>query len=148
MQDRLGHPGRDPPAPGESGTRCFRQEKWYPLGKVLSFRDQGWDRWQSAGGIALADHVFGGSAEPAKFDGRYWMSYIGGALQGYETDPLSIGNAWTKSPDKAQEWNRIAENPVLSPSQPDARDFEKKTLYKSSIIWDRSETLGHPFAST
>src|SRR5438552_9486316 len=29
--------------------------KWYPLGKVLSFRDQGWDRWQSAGGIALAD---------------------------------------------------------------------------------------------
>src|SRR5207244_2047508 len=26
-----------------------------------------------------------------------------------------------------------------------ARDFEKKTLYKSNIIWDKSETLGHPF---
>jgi predicted GH43/DUF377 family glycosyl hydrolase len=36
-------------------------------------------------------------------------------------------------------------NPVLSPSQPDVRDFEKATLYKSNIIWDKSETLKHPF---
>src|SRR5438105_1212735 len=56
---------------------------WNSLGKVLSFRDQGWDKWQSAGGIALVDHAWGGSCEPAKFDGRYWMSYIGGALEGY-----------------------------------------------------------------
>jgi len=119
--------------------------KWEPLGKILSFRDDGWDKWQSNGGIALVDHNWGGSSELAKFDGRYWMSYIGGALQGYETDPLSIGIAWSKTPDQATEWNRIPENPVLGPSQSDTRDFEKKTLYKSNIIWDKSESVGHPF---
>jgi predicted GH43/DUF377 family glycosyl hydrolase len=66
-------------------------------------------------------------------------------LQGYETDPLSIGLAWTKSPDKAAPWNRLENNPRLTPSQPDARDFERATLYRSNIIWDREERLGHPF---
>jgi predicted GH43/DUF377 family glycosyl hydrolase len=119
---------------------------WTPRGKVLSFGREGdWDRWQRAGGIALVDTGWGGSYEPQQFDGRYWMSYIGGALQGYETDPLSIGMACTRTPDQAVEWNRLDENPVLAPSQPDARNFEKKTLYKSQIIWDKTETLGHPF---
>jgi len=119
--------------------------KWNPLGKVLSFRDDGWDKWQCDGGISLVDHRWGESMAPAMFDGRYWMSYIGGALQGYETDPLSIGMAWTKAPDRAEEWNRIEDNPVLGPTDPDVREFEKATLYKSQIIWDKSETLEHPF---
>ena len=34
---------------------------------------------------------------------------------------------------------------MLGPTDSDVRDFEKKTLYKSQIIWDKSETLGHPF---
>ena len=34
---------------------------------------------------------------------------------------------------------------MLGPNDPDTRDFEKATLYKSQIIWDKSETLGHPF---
>jgi predicted GH43/DUF377 family glycosyl hydrolase len=119
--------------------------KWKPLGKVLSFREQGWDQWQADGGIALVDHRWSAAGALQQFDGRYWMSYLGGALKGYETDPLSIGIAWTKQPDQPTEWNRLAENPVLSPDQPDARDFERKTLYKSNIIWDRAETLGHPF---
>src|SRR5947207_15537754 len=39
---------------------------WRPLGKVLSFgpasggRNDGWDRWQAAGGIALMDHRWDG----------------------------------------------------------------------------------------
>ena len=120
--------------------------KWEPLGKVLSFgRDGEWDQWQRDGGMALVDHTWGGSAAPQAFDGRYWMSYIGGALKGYETDPLSIGIAWTTAPDQLREWHRIAENPVLGPSDPTARDFERKTLYKSQIIRDDAETLGHPF---
>ena len=57
----------------------------------------------------------------------------------------SIGIAWTKTPDQPIEWNRIENNPVLGPSDADARPFEKKTLYKSQIIWDKSETLEHPF---
>ena len=43
------------------------------------------------------------------------------------------------------EWTRIAENPVLRPDQPDARKFEKVTLYKSNIVWDKEESLGYPF---
>jgi predicted GH43/DUF377 family glycosyl hydrolase len=118
---------------------------WEPLGKILRFRDDGWDKWQADGGVALMDYAWGGSNTLQKFNDRYWMSYIGGALQGYETDPLSIGIAWTKTPDKPVEWNRVEKNPVLTPFQPGVRDFEKATLYKSNIIWDRDETLGHPF---
>jgi predicted GH43/DUF377 family glycosyl hydrolase len=118
---------------------------WKPLGKILSFRDSGWDKWQADGGISLVDHNWGGSAEAGTFDGKYWMSYIGGALQGYETDPLSIGIAWTHLPHEPAEWQRLEQNPVLGPGDADARPFEKKTLYKSNILRDETKTLGEPF---
>ena len=118
---------------------------WEKLGKIMSFRAGGWDRWQVDGGIALCDPTWGGSSELQSFDGKYWMSYIGGAQQGYEPDPLAIGMAWTKTPTEVREWTPIAENPVLSRDQPDVREFEQKTLYKSQIIWDKARTLGHPF---
>ncbi|MDC0936450.1 hypothetical protein OAS39_09190 [Pirellulales bacterium] len=117
---------------------------WTPLGAVLPFRDDGWDRWQADGSVALIDPAWGGSAELQTYRGKYWMSYFGGAKQGYETDPLSIGLAWSRSPQLAKPWSRLPENPVLSPDQPDARDFEKATLYKSHILWDKSESLGYP----
>jgi predicted GH43/DUF377 family glycosyl hydrolase len=120
--------------------------EWEPLGTILPFgRPGAWDRWQADGGIALVDHHWGGSAAPQPFDGRYWMSYLGGDQQGYEPDPLSIGLAWTRHPDKPEPWTRLEENPVLKPGDPDARPFEKKTLYKSNVIWDKEETLRHPF---
>ena len=118
---------------------------WKKLGKILSFRKDGWDKWQADGGLALMDHTWAGTCELQKFDDKYWLSYIGGARQGYETDPLAIGIAWTTKPAEPIEWTRISENPVLSPQQADVRDFERKTLYKSNIIWDRSESLGFPF---
>jgi predicted GH43/DUF377 family glycosyl hydrolase len=118
---------------------------WEPLGEVLSFRDNGWDHWQADGGIALADVQWNGSCAPQQFDNKYWMSYLGGALQGYETDPLAIGIAWTQNPSTPREWTRLPNNPVLAPDDPDARPFEKKTLYKSNIIWDRSKSVGSPF---
>lgn len=119
---------------------------WQPRGKILGFRDGDlWDKWQADGGLALIDHAWGGSAEPQAFGGKYWVSYIGGALQGYEPDPLSIGMAWSTDPTRVGEWDRLPNNPVLSPFQPDVRAFEKKTLYKSQIIYDPDETLGHPF---
>jgi hypothetical protein len=118
---------------------------WTPLGKILPFSGGGWDRWQGDGGAALVDDTWGGSATLQPYDGKYWLSYLGGAQQGYETDPLSIGLAWSLAPDRAEPWTRLPENPVLSPWQPEARPFERKTLYKSQIIWDRSRTLGYPF---
>jgi predicted GH43/DUF377 family glycosyl hydrolase len=119
---------------------------WTPLGTVLPFRDDdGWDRGQADGGIALQDHRWGGTYELMPFDGRYWMSYLGGALGGYETDPLAIGIAHTTTPDQPLPWTRLKENPVLAPSDPDARPFEAHTLYKSNIIWDKSRSLGQAF---
>lgn len=119
---------------------------WTPRGNILSFRKEAtWDQWQAGGTIQLVDHRWNGTHEPLQFAGKYWMSYLGGAKKGYETDPLAIGMAWSKSPDRPGEWNRIDENPVLSPSQPDVRPFEKTTLYRSNIIWDKGETLRHPF---
>lgn len=118
---------------------------WEKLGKILSFPNSGWDRWQRAGYIALYDPTWGGSNELQTFDGKYWMSYLGGSLQGYETDPLAIGLAWTNTPTEAREWTPIEENPVLTREQPDVRPFEKVTLYKSTIIWDKARTLGSQF---
>jgi len=118
---------------------------WDKLGKIMSFRSNGWDRCQVDGGIALCETKWGGSSKLLSFDDKHWMSYIGGALQGYEPDPLAIGMAWTKTPTEVKEWTPIAENPVLSSAQPDVREFEKMTLYKSQVIWDKSKTLGHPF---
>ncbi len=117
---------------------------WKPLGKILRFQPGRWDENQVAGYIALQDYNWGGSYNLQKYDNKYWMSYIGGALKGYETDPLSIGIAWTNNPTKPIEWNRLRE-PVLSRDQPDVRDFEKLTQYKSNIIYDKNETLGYPF---
>ena len=34
---------------------------------------------------------------------------------------------------------------MLSPQQPDARNFESQTLYKSQIIYDEAQSLGWPF---
>lgn len=119
---------------------------WQKLGCVLPFSGTNhWDAWQADGAIALCDYNWNGSHELEKFDGKYWMSYLGGAKKGYETDPISMGIAWAKNPVAIQEWNRIPENPVLSGKDPDAREFEKRTVYKAQIIHDKSNSIGWPF---
>lgn len=118
---------------------------WKPLGTILPFAKSGWDAWQADGGMSLVDPTWGGTSAPERYDGKYWISYIGGAQHGYEPDPLAIGLAWATSPDDAKPWTRLPENPVLSTTQPDVRAFETATLYKSTIIHDRAETLGAPF---
>jgi predicted GH43/DUF377 family glycosyl hydrolase len=118
--------------------------KWEPLGKIMRFREGTWDARQAAGFIALQEYIWGGSYELQKYEGKYWLSYIGGALEGYETDPLAVGIAWTLDPARPVEWNRL-EEPVLSRDQPDVREFEALTQYKSNIIYDKDQTLGYPF---
>lgn len=118
---------------------------WTPLGTILPFRKHGWDAWQACGGLALIDHRWDGAHRPGAHDGKYWMSYIGGALQGYEPDPLAIGMAWSTTPDQPVEWTRVGDRPVLGPDDPDVRPFEAKTLYKSQIIRDDARSLGSPF---
>lgn len=118
---------------------------WEKLGRILSFTEQGWDAWQADGGLALSDYRWDGTHEPETFDGRYWISYIGGAKKGYEPDPLAIGLASSKDPTAPVEWIRLPQNPVLSPAQPDVRPFESVTLYKSTILHLPKTDLGWPF---
>lgn len=118
---------------------------WRRLGKVLPFGGKGWDKWQADASIALVDPTWGGNGRLQAFDGKYWLTYFGGAKQGYETDPLSLGVAWTKDPTVAKPWTRLVDNPVLSPTDVTARPFEKATIYKSHVLWDREQTLGSPF---
>ncbi len=117
---------------------------WKTLGKVLPFREGTWDAVQAAGYAALQDTAWGGSYELATHDGKYWMSYLGGRLKGYEADPLMIGMAWSLDPVKPEPWTRL-DAPVLTRDQPDCRGWEKLTQYKSNIIRDGSESLGYPF---
>lgn len=117
---------------------------WKPLGKILPFREKTWDGLQAAGYIALQDHQWGGTYKLGQHDGKYWMSYLGGSLAGYETDPMMIGMAWTKEPAKPEPWTRL-ESPVLTRGQADCRPWEKLTQYKSNIIHDPKRSLGYPF---
>ena len=118
---------------------------WEVLGKIGSFPKTGWDAWQFDCGTALVDYTWGGSYEFQKFNDRYWFTYIGGSRQGYEPDPLSIGAAWCDDPTAAKELTRYEKNPIMDPGDASARWFEKTTLYKTHVIWDRQKTLGSPF---
>jgi predicted GH43/DUF377 family glycosyl hydrolase len=119
---------------------------WKPLGPILTPGKSGtWDQANAGGGIALIDHRWDGSWELEKYDGKYWLSYLGGAKPGYETPPLSVGLAWTTDPSAANDWTRLPENPVLSSSDSDARPFEADTLFKSHILRDPDRTLGAEF---
>lgn len=119
---------------------------WEPQGKILPYgASHTWDCWQADGGPSLFTVEWGGANTIQQFDGKYWMTYLGGYKKGYETDPLAIGVAWTKDPTKVGPWTRYNRNPVLAPWHEDARVFERTTLYKSYVVWDRDETLGAPF---
>ncbi len=125
--------------------------QWKTLGKILSFGDTTnteateWDANQRAGYIALQDTKWEGSYQLEKFNKKYWLSYIGGKEAGYETGKLSIGIASAnENITKPYEWKRVGD-PVLSMTDIDVRWWENKKLFKSTIIWDKNNTLGKPF---
>jgi len=125
--------------------------QWKTLGRILRFSDttnkeqMDWDANQKAGYIALQDEKFGGSYKLQKYNGKFWLSYIGGKETGYEAGELGIGVASTnKNIAKPHNWQRI-DDAVLSKNDIDVRWWENKKLFKSTIIWDKAKTLGHPF---
>ena len=117
---------------------------WEYLGKILGYREGKWDAWQRAGYLALQDYQWGGSYELEKFDGKYWMGNLGGALQGYETDPLSIGIAFTDDAAEPKEWD-VLDAPVLSINDDSVQWFDNGTLYRSYIMEDKEGLTGHRF---
>jgi hypothetical protein len=117
---------------------------WNTLGTILPFRSGAWDSTQAAGYIALQNTDWNGDRSLLQYDNKYWLSYIGGSTTGYEAGMLSIGVANTTTPDQAHPWNRY-DHPVLSPTDSDARSWEKTKLYKSNIIYDPQSSLGAPY---
>ena len=118
---------------------------WQPPGTVLARGDgDAWDRANAAGGIALANTQWGGAGTLDTHDGRYWISYLGGARPGYETPPLSISMASTLDPTTPAGWEKLPA-PVLRPGDGDARPFETDTLFKSFVFRDPAARLGAPF---
>ncbi|HEY4209066.1 MAG TPA: family 78 glycoside hydrolase catalytic domain [Puia sp.] len=132
---------------------------WESTGRLLSFGDSTgwtgglhgenagghWDDNQKAGYVSLQDFTWGGSYALQPYENKYWMSYIGGNVKGYEAGQLSIGIAYTsKDPAVAHEWQRL-DRPVLTPRDTNVGWWDNHTLYKSDVIWDKSLKTGHPF---
>ena len=51
---------------------------WRTLGRLLSYKDDGWDMNQRGGFPSLIDWTWDGSYNINRYKGRYWMTYIGG----------------------------------------------------------------------
>ncbi len=147
---RMVYARQDPRVPAEDQgyeTWMARSQDllhWEPMGPLLRQRRQGWDGMQADGGLLLIDPAWGGGGKPATHNGKYWMSYIGGALPGYEPDPLHMGMAFSPQIDTAAEWERLPQ-PILRMDDADVRPFEVKTLYKSTVIHDEEARLGAPY---
>lgn len=118
---------------------------WRYEGKVFERSDSSaWDSKQIAGYAAFMNVDFGRSNELNKVNDKYYISYLGGNLNGYETDPLSTGLAYASSPIK--KFTRF-DKPILTPHDDDAREYEKVTLYKSNFFIDEAMTLGHKYVN-
>ncbi len=108
---------------------------WQTKGRLLSYKNEGWDMNQRGGFPALIDWTWGGSYNIAKYKKNYWMTYIGGHGTGYEAvrEPLNIGLAWTSDDiTQAHEW-QSDDKPLISIDDKDAQWWEKLTEYKSTI---------------
>ena len=120
---------------------------WRTIGTIFDRRSDGeWDSRQIAGYAALTNTDWEGDAELRSADGRYYISYLAGATDGYEPDPLYMGLAFSADPLDGSRFTRLS-RPILSPEDPDSREYEKKTLYKSFIFADDRGVTGHRFVN-
>jgi hypothetical protein len=118
---------------------------WKTLGRILFFKDSGWDKNQRGGYISLIDNKWGGSYKVKKHDGKYWITYIGGDTPGYELGVLKVGAAYTDGNiAEAHEWKTF-DKPLMTPTDSDAGWWEGLTQYKSSVMFDKSKKLGKPY---
>ena len=109
--------------------------RWTTKGRILSYKDDGWDMNQRGGFPALIDWTWGGDYELGEYKGKHWMTYIGGHGTGYEAvrEPLNIGMAWTQGDiTQAHEW-QSSEKPLMSINDKDVQWWEKLVQYKSTI---------------
>ena len=120
---------------------------WNTEGRILSYKEDGWDMNQRGGFPALIDWTWAGNYGISKYKKNYWLTYIGGHGTGYEAvrEPLNIGIAWTDGDiTQAHEW-QSGDKPLLSINDKDVQWWEKLVQYKSTIYDDPQKTLGKRF---
>lgn len=120
---------------------------WEYCGPVFHRNEEDrWDSKQCAGYAAFKDIRYDGTNSLAKINGSYYISYMAGNNDGYEPDPLYMGLAKTDDPTVADSFKRFPD-PILKPEDPDARETESKTLYKSCLFEDVLGVTGFPYVN-
>ena len=120
---------------------------WNYLGPIFRRNDLNhWDSKQCAGYAAFKDIAFDGTNALESIGGRYYITYLAGNSDGYEPDPLYMGQAFTYDPTNPDAFTRFDE-PILRPDDDDARNLETKTLYKSCLFRDVLGVTGYPYVN-
>ncbi|MGN1451260.1 MAG: hypothetical protein ACI4XQ_04105, partial [Eubacteriales bacterium] len=99
-----------------------------------------------AGYAAFCDIEYGGTGEMHKINGSYYISYLAGNSDGYEPDPLCMGQARSSDPINPDGFSKF-DLPILRPEDADSRENETKTLYKSFMFEDVLNASGHSFVN-
>ena len=120
---------------------------WEYIGPIFKRNDEDhWDSKQCAGYAAFPDVNFEGTNMLQKINGSYYISYLAGNSDGYEPDPLYMGLAKSIDPIDPNSFQRFSK-PILRPDDPDVRQFETKTLYKSFLFYDEAKVTGYPYVN-
>ena len=106
----------------------------------------GWDCNQIAAYPSFIENDFNGNFSPIKINGNYYFAYLGGALTGYETDPLSAGMCRCADMIDSSTYQKLPK-PILSPNDEDAREGEKASIFKCNIFEDKANTLGYNYVN-
>lgn len=120
---------------------------WEYLYPVLKRSDENvWDSKQVAGYAAFVENNFDGKFALQSINGKYYFAYLGGNLDGYETDPLSMGQGTIQDINSENGFCKFPK-PVLSAGDIDAREGENLTVYKAYMFEDTAKTLGYPYVN-
>jgi predicted GH43/DUF377 family glycosyl hydrolase len=120
---------------------------WEQYCTILRRNDKNrWDSKQCAGYAAFVDVEFGKTNEIRKVNDRYYFSYLAGNSDGYEPDPLYMGLAYFLDPTDPTTVTRL-EEPILRPDDVDAREYERRTLYKSYLFEDIDGITGYKYVN-
>lgn len=118
---------------------------WNYIGTTLERNDKDeWDSKQVALYAAYIDNELYGDYTLGKVVDKYHFSYLGGNLDGYETVPLSVGQATATDPEKKESYKKIKQ-PCLTTTDEDSREGERVCIYKSHLFKDSDEVLGYPY---
>lgn len=99
---------------------------------------------QCAAFPALQDTEWGGTNNLKNVSGKYWWTTMEGKKAGYEGKPMSIGLLTSTNPSDFTTYKHEKKS-VLSSGDVEARDGEKGTLFKSTVIHDSEKTLGYEY---